>query len=120
MTKKIKLNAKNLADTCFIGKPIEKEITWHNGDSENTATVYVKPLSYHEAMSDIDTMNDSEDNRKAVAKRIASSIVDEDGNAVFTPGDIDGTANPERGAICSSLTIALLSAIGEVNGLGKG
>ncbi len=113
------LTAKNLTN-CFIGKPVEKEITWHNGDSENTATVYVKPLSYHEAMGEIDAMNDGKDNSQAVAARIASSIVDEKGNSVFTPGDVDGTANPERGAICSSLTMALLTAIGEVNGLGKG
>ncbi|WP_207942801.1 phage tail assembly chaperone family protein, TAC, partial [Pseudomonas aeruginosa] len=30
----------------FTGAPIEKEITWKQGDKELTATVYVRPLSY--------------------------------------------------------------------------
>ncbi|MNE45132.1 hypothetical protein D3C80_1394040 [compost metagenome] len=54
-----------------------------------------------------------------VAGRIAASICDEDGKPVFTPGDITGEADPERGALDGNLTVALLSAIAEVNSLGK-
>ncbi|MBN0609756.1 phage tail assembly chaperone family protein, TAC, partial [Pseudomonas aeruginosa] len=37
----------------FTGAPIEKEITWKQGDKELTATVYVRPLSYSTAVSDL-------------------------------------------------------------------
>ncbi len=120
MTKKNILNAQSLGEQCFIGKPVEKEITWHNGTGEHTATVFVKPLSYDEAIAQIDAYNNESDNKQAIAERIASSIVDENSEPVFTVGDIDGSADPERGAICSGLTMSLLGAIGEVNGLGKG
>lgn len=54
-----------------------------------------------------------------VAGRIAASICDEEGKPVFTPADITGEADPERGALDGQLTIALLLAIQEVNDLGK-
>jgi hypothetical protein len=55
----------------------------------------------------------------AVAGRIAASICDENGKAVFTPGIITGDEDPERGALDGNLTIALLEVIGQVNRLGK-
>ncbi len=60
----------------FTGAPIEKEITWKQGDKELTATVYVRPLSYSTAVSDLLAMNGKVD---GVAGRIAASIVDERG-----------------------------------------
>lgn len=103
-------------DALFIGKPVKKEIKWFHGDEEFKADIYVKPLSYQSAVGDLTAVANDGD---VTAQRIAESIVDENGDTVFTVGDIDGTANPERGAISSSLTMALLNAIGEVNGLGK-
>lgn len=38
---------------------------------------------------------------------------------IFTPADITGEADPERGALDGGLTVALLLAIQEVNDLGK-
>ena len=38
---------------------------------------------------------------------------------MFTPGDITGEADPERGALDGNLTMALLAVIAEVNSLGK-
>lgn len=52
----------------FTGAPIEKEITWKQGDKELTATVYVRPLSYSTAVSDLLAMNGKVD---GVAGRIA-------------------------------------------------
>jgi len=54
-----------------------------------------------------------------VAGRIAASVVDEKGVSVFSPADITGESDPERGALDGNLTMALLTAISEVNHLGK-
>ncbi|WP_417315704.1 phage tail assembly chaperone family protein, TAC [Cycloclasticus pugetii] len=100
----------------FTGAPVEKEITWKHGDKEHTMTTYVRPLSYSAAVSDIKAMSGKGD---AVAGRIAASIVDEKGVPVFTPEDITGDADPDRGPLDGNLTMALLTAIAEVNNLGK-
>lgn len=99
-----------LTDTgAFSGAPVEKEIQWESGEKTHKATVYVRPLSYAAAVSDITT-------KDAIAGRIAVSILDEDGKMVFTPEDITGEADPERGPLCRSLTMELLRVIGEVSG----
>lgn len=100
----------------FTGAPVERTVTWKQGDKEFTATVYVRPLSYRAAVSDLQALAGKVD---GVAGRIAASICDAEGNPVFTPGDITGEADPERGALDGNLTMALLSAIAEVNNLGK-
>lgn len=106
----------------FTGRPVEKEITWKQVNVETkeeveyTATVFVRPLGYHIATSDILAYGGKID---GVAGRIAASICDEDGKPVFTAADITGEADPERGALDGQLTVALLVAIQEVNNLGK-
>ena len=100
----------------FTGAPVEREITWKQGATEHTATVFVRMLSYKSAISDITSSVSDTD---PIAGRIAASICDENGNAVFTVEDITGDADPDRGPLSGPLTIALLQAIGEVNGLGK-
>lgn len=100
----------------FTGAPVEREITWKQGDQELTATVYVRPLSYLSAKSDLTAVGGKRD---PVAGRIAACICDVDGKPVFTPEDITGEADPERGPLDGSLTMALLTAIAEVNSLGK-
>lgn len=100
----------------FTGAPVEREITWKQGDRELKATVYVRPLSYSSAVSDLQALSGKVD---GVAGRIAASICDEHGKPVFTPGDITGEADPERGALDGNLTVALLGVIAEVNNLGK-
>lgn len=100
----------------FTGRPVEKEITWKQGDKKLTATVYIRPLGYYTAMTDVMAAHGRID---GVAGRIAASICDEEGKPVFTPADITGEADPERGALDGQLTLALLLAIQEVNDLGK-
>jgi len=113
----MKLTLESLnASGAFTGRPIEKEITWKQGDKEFTATVFVRPMGYHAATSDIMAYGGKVD---GVAGRIAASICDENGKPVFTPADITGEAVPERGALDGALTVALLVAIQEVNNLGK-
>src|SRR5690606_12477434 len=96
----------------FTGAPVEREITLNIGDNEHTATVYLRPLSYLSAKSDLLAMGGKGD---AVAGRIAASICDADGKPVFTPEDITGEADPDRGPLDGNLTMALLSLIGEIN-----
>lgn len=100
----------------FTGRPVEKEITWKQGDEELSATVFVRPMGYHAATSDVLAIGGKVD---GVAGRIAASICDEEGKPVFTPADITGEADPERGALDGALTVALLVAIQQVNDLGK-
>lgn len=111
------LSIDNLANAgAFTGAPIEREIIWKQGEKELTATVYVRPLSYQSARSDLLAMTGKTD---PVAGRIAASICDAEGNPVFTPADITGEADPARGALDGNLTMALLAVIGDVNQMGK-
>lgn len=100
----------------FTGAPVEKTVTWEQGEEELKATVYVRPMSYHTARSDIVSVRSESD---ALAGRIAACICDSKGNPVFTPQDITGEADPERGPLNSALTMALLGVISEVSSLGK-
>jgi len=101
----------------FCGEPVEREITWMQGEQEYTATVYVRRMSYKTTVSDLQNAKDG--SGAVLAGRIASCICDEKGKAVFTVADITGEADPQRGPLDSHLTMALLTVIGEVNGLGK-
>lgn len=92
----------------FCGAPVRKEIEWESGGEKHKAEVFVRPLSYNSAVSDITS-------RDAVAGRIASCILGDDMKPVFTIGDITGDSDPERGPLCSSLTLELLRVIGEVS-----
>lgn len=100
----------------FTGAPVEREISWKMGEAQHTATVYVRPLSYISAVSDLTAGHSKSD---PVAGRIAACICDAEGRPVFTPGDITGEADPERGPLDGNLTMALLTVIAQVNSLGK-
>ena len=113
----MRLTLENLKKTgAFTGRPVEKEISWKQGDEELSATVFVRPMGYHAATSDVLAIGGKVD---GVAGRIAASICDEDGKPVFSPADITGEADPDRGALDGALTVALLVAIQQVNDLGK-
>ncbi len=112
----------------FTGRPVEKKITWVQGGETITATVFVRPLGYQTAVSDVFARAGKQD---GLAGRIAAAICDEDGNPVFTVMDIthgpldkeELAKNPEStkriGALDGELSVALLTAIYEVNNLGK-
>ncbi len=100
----------------FTGAPVEREITWKQGDNTHTATVFVRPLSYKSTVADLMAMSEKKDQ---LAARIAASICDATGQPVFTGDDVTGDADPERGAMDGNLVMSLLTVIGEVNNLGK-
>ncbi len=95
----------------FTGRPVEKEISWKQGEELVKATVFVRPLSYKSAVSDLASLGGNAD---PVAGRIAACICDAEGQPIFTPADVTGDADPERGPLDGNLTVALLSAIAEV------
>ena len=100
----------------FTGAPIKKTITWKKDDDEHSAIVHVRMLSYHSTVAELNAFSDEQSD--AVAGRIAACICDAEGKPVFTPEDITGEADPERGPLDGALTIALLTVIAEVNNLG--
>ncbi|MBI6884013.1 phage tail assembly chaperone family protein, TAC [Pseudomonas putida] len=113
----------------FTGRPVEKEIKWRQDGTDYTATVYVRPMGYQTAVSDVLSATGRQD---SIAGRIAASICDEHGNPVFdssldiTHGPLDPSElekDPEStkrlGSLDGALTVALLFAIQEVNDLGK-
>ena len=97
-------------------KAVPEAIKWTHEGQEFTATVYVLPLSYVTAKSDIVATQLQSD---PLAARIAHCIVDEEGKALFTVADVVGEADPERGPLSNSLTHELLRVIGKVSRLGK-
>lgn len=125
----MKLNIESLRQAgSFTGRPVEKEISWRQGSDTITATVFVRPLGYQTAVSDVLAAGGKQD---SIAGRIAAAICDEDGNPVFTAMDIthgpldkdelakDPDSTKRMGALDGNLTVALLTAIHEVNNLGK-
>lgn len=125
----MKLTLDSLKKTgSFTGRPIEKEITWEQGGESITATVYVRPLGYQTAVSDVLAAGGKQDN---IAGRIAAAICDEEGNTVFTAKDIthgpldpvelekDPDSTKRLGALDGKLTVALMVAINEVTNMGK-
>lgn len=113
----MELSIANLKQAgAFTGRPVKKSIVWKQGEEEFDATVYVRPLGYAAAVSDVLAIAGKQD---SVAGRIAASICSETGEPVFTVADITGQADPDRGALDGNLTVALLAVIQEVNSLGK-
>jgi len=99
-------------------RPESREINWYvlgeDGEEQNlSAFVYVRKKSFATISAEAKfSANDSQ-----LAARIVSSIVDDEGQPIFTLEDIMG--NDEHGPICESLGMALLAAIWDVNGLSK-
>lgn len=99
--------------------PVRKEvsITDTATGKKTKVAVWVKPLSYQSAVEDLTGIGSNATD--AVARRIAYSILDESGKAIFTPEVIMGTANPDQGPLSPELTMELLRVIGETSNLGK-
>lgn len=126
----MKLSIDTLKSTgSFTGRPVEKEISWKQGEHMLTATVFVRPLGYQTAVSDVLAAGGKQ--KDNIAGRIAAAICDEEGNTVFSPIDIthgpldpaelekDPESTKRLGALDGNLTVALMVAINEVNNMGK-
>ena len=96
----------------FIAPPVEKEITWHVDGEPKKATVYVVQESFATVIQRWEQQDQGGD---LTAHRIASSICGKDGKPVFTVADVVGNPESGHGALTAELTLALLTAIGQVN-----
>lgn len=110
----MELTIKNLEQAGSFVAGYEKcEVVWLQGASEFRADVYVRRLSYHSVVAEIQA---SESRNDAIAGRISACICDASGAPIFTVDDIVGAGDAEhRGAINHNLTMALLAAISKVN-----
>lgn len=111
------LNLKDLVEKgAFVSaaEPIVKrEIVWHNGEGEeHKADIWVRRASYHTITQ---TWKAAEGNQEHLAARIATMVCDENGAPIFTTEDVLGKADPNRGPICDTLFLALITAVNEVN-----
>ncbi|EGB7359890.1 phage tail protein [Escherichia coli] len=97
----------------FAGRPVQKTITWKQGDQTLTATTWIRQRSYQDIV-----LEQEAGKADTIAIRIARSVCDEQGEAVFTVEDITGEACPDRGPLDAGLAVALLKAISDVY-LGK-
>lgn len=109
------LNLKDLvAQGAFVSASeptVKREITWHNVDGvEQKADVWIRRASYHTITN---TWKAAEGSQEHLAARIATMVCDEEGGPIFTTGDILGTASPDRGPICDTLFLALITAVNE-------
>ena len=113
----------------FTGGPVKREVVWTVGDDEYKANVYIRPMSYHTATSDIAAVSGHGD---VIAGRLSRCVCDKEGGPVFMVSDItgyndDGTpvmvkgddGDVERGPLNADLANALMVLVGEVSGLGK-
>ncbi|MCX4186774.1 phage tail assembly chaperone family protein, TAC [Methylophaga sp. OBS4] len=100
------LNADN-----FTGPPVKKTVKWKQDGEELEAEVFVRKLPYQAAVDDSAAMNMDE----RLSRQVALCVCDENGQPVFTAGDITGAADPERGPMRRELFIALVNVVGEVN-----
>lgn len=90
---------------------VKREIKWHNTEGvEQEATIYVRLASYHTITN---TWKAAEGNQEHLAARIATMVCDAEGGPVFSTADVLGTASPDRGPICDTLFLALITAVNE-------
>ena len=103
-----KIDFQSLSQRFSVGEPVKKEIRWKADGEEYTADVYVRRNSCASLEKDIESRALG---RNAVATKIATSICDEKGEAIFDYETAD--------SLIESLTVALLGAIAEVNSAKK-
>jgi hypothetical protein len=100
----------------FVAAPVKKNIAWHAAGKLHEATIYVRQDSFHTLTQRWEEQREGAD---ATSHRIASSICNEAGEAVFTTEDILGSEASGHGPLTAELTIALLAAIQQANGVSK-
>lgn len=116
-SENITLSLAALRDVgAFTGAPVLRSVQWKKGEDIYQFDVYVKPLSYSSAVSDIEALNGK---HEFAAGRIAASICDEKGTPIFTVDEITGKSENVKGEMDGNLVYALLTVIGEVNGFSK-
>ena len=105
-----------MAAGAFVALPVKKDIAWHADGKPQKASIYVRLDSFHTLTKRWEEQREGAD---ATAHRIASSVFNEAGEPVFTVEDILGSEESGHGPLTAELTIALLAAIQQANGVSK-
>ncbi|MCK8669301.1 phage tail assembly chaperone family protein, TAC [Pseudomonas azerbaijanoccidens] len=111
----LSINALKAAGA-FVALPVKKDISWHADGNVQKASIYVRQDSFHTLTKRWEEQREGAD---ATAHRIATSVCNEAGEAVFTVEDILGSEESGHGPLTAELTIALLAAIQQANGVSK-
>lgn len=113
----MELNVKTLmAAGGFSPPPVKKDITWHDAGKPQKATVYIRQESFVELT---ERWKQQDNGADVLATRIATNILKKDGSPVFTVDDILGSEASGHGPLSAELTIVLLNAISDANGVSK-
>jgi hypothetical protein len=111
----LSINALKAAGA-FVAAPVKKDIAWHADGKLQEATIYVRQDSFHTLTKRWEEQREGAD---ATAIRIATSVCNEAGEPVFTIEDILGSEASGHGPLTAELTIVLLAAIQQANGVSK-
>ena len=101
----------------FSPPPVKKDIAWHSGGKQQKATIYIRQESFVELT---ERWKEQDKGADFLATRIADNILKKDGSPVFSVADVLGTNDTGNGPLCAQLTLALLAALNEANGVGEG
>jgi len=106
----------NLFDNpaAFAPAPVPKTIEWEQNGQSHKADIHIRPLSW-QAMLET-TNEDGMPQGEVLAKRIADSLCDESGQALYSAAQIAGK---DGKALSPAVVLAVLTAINEVNTAGK-
>lgn len=97
----------------YVGKPVKKTIEWSVKDKKYSADIFVKLASYETTVAEFVA---NKETGSPMVSRIVSSVVDEKGNPIFKVENVMGNPETGEGQMCSSLFMALVSAINQANG----
>jgi hypothetical protein len=111
----LSINALKAAGA-FVAAPVMKDIAWHADGKLQKATIYVRQDSFHTLTK---RWEEQREGAEATAIRIAASVCNQAGEPVFTLEDILGSEASGHGPLTAELTIVLLAAIQQANGVGK-
>jgi len=97
----------------YIGKPVKKQVEWQVKGKTLKADIYVKLSSYETTMEEFKF---NAEGQNVLVARILASVCNEKGEPIFTLKDIEGDPETGEGKLCSSLFMALVSAMNQANG----
>jgi len=108
----------NLFDipAAFGAAPVLKTLEWEQNGQTHKADVYIRPLSWQAVYNHLGE-DEQISHSEILARRIAESLCDKNGQALYTPEQI--IQGKDGQMLCIELINALLNAISEVNSAGK-
>jgi len=100
----------------FVAAPVKKDIAWHADGKLHKAVIYIRQDSF---LTLTKRWDEKREGAEATAVRIAASVCNKAGEPVFTVEDIIGSEVSGHGPLTAELTIVLLAAIQQANGVSQ-